>query len=279
MLLSVKPFQLKLRQQNSMYPYINLFWPNFRLNAYALMMVIAALTLIFGSWLLARKGGFNSKTSFLTLFFSAAAMFIGSRALHFLINFKLYLNSPELILRADLSGFALFGGIILSIITGAICCYCFRLNFWRLGDTIAPFLGLSLALMRVGCFLNGCCFGKITGLPWGVTFPLFSGVHRYQLANNLTSVFEVQPVHPTQIYELIAALLGSLLAVYLLKKKVVDGLPVLTFALWYTAFRWFNYYLRVMSPTFSLPDYFYPLFYLSIISIIIYFIFRRLNKK
>jgi len=47
-------------------------------------------------------------------------------------------------------------------------------------------LPLCLAIARVGCFLNGCCGGKPSGLPWAVTFP-----------------GSVTPVHPVQIYELI----------------------------------------------------------------------------
>jgi phosphatidylglycerol:prolipoprotein diacylglycerol transferase len=53
-------------------------------------------------------------------------------------------------------------------------------------DAVGLTLPLSLAIARVGCFLNGCCGGKPSGLPWAVTFP-----------GSDTAV------HPTQLYELV----------------------------------------------------------------------------
>ena len=56
---------------------------------------------------------------------------------------------------------------------------------------LAPTVGLGIGLGRIGCFLNGCCFGTPTDLPWGVTFPEGS-IPDY--------IFHNQAIHPAQLY-------------------------------------------------------------------------------
>lgn len=72
-------------------------------------------------------------------------------------------------------------------------------------------------------------------------------------------------IHPTKLYELMAAALVTLTALFLIKQKIVDGLPFLVFALLFTGFRWFNSSLRVGAATLDIAPWFYPLLYLGII--------------
>ena len=97
----------------------------------------------------------------------------------------------------------------------------------RVIDALTPATMIGLALGRVGCFLNGCCFGKETDLPWGVSFPRFGGTEHFHttLAQQFSPPFAYQveasglaprllaslPVHPTQLYSSVAALLIFLL--------------------------------------------------------------------
>jgi phosphatidylglycerol:prolipoprotein diacylglycerol transferase len=76
--------------------------------------------------------------------------------------------------------------------------------FLRMADIMAPSLGLGLMLTRVGCFLNGCCYGKPTELPIGVHFPDDTYVGH---------LFHGSAVHPTQLY---SSLTGLLILVVLL---------------------------------------------------------------
>ncbi len=72
---------------------------------------------------------------------------------------------------------ALFGGAVgLAAFIGK-----YRLPLLALGDLVAPSLALGLALGRVGCLLNGCCFGGPTDYPWAVTFPFSSPPHTHQV--------------------------------------------------------------------------------------------------
>lgn len=91
------------------------------------------------------------------------------------------------------------------------------LPFWPLADLVAPPLALGYGLVRIGCFLNGCCYGKPTNSFLGIVFP-----HLDHLAR-----------HPTQIY---SSLLGFTLFLVLLvmqRKKSFDGQIFLLFLILY----------------------------------------------
>jgi phosphatidylglycerol:prolipoprotein diacylglycerol transferase len=86
-------------------------------------------------------------------------------------------------------------------------------------DLIAPSMAIGLALGRIGCFLNGCCYGGPTALPWGVSFPQGSPPYVDQMARGVLSPSNPPshslPVHPAQLYSAItAALIGWLLWSY-----------------------------------------------------------------
>ena len=92
-------------------------------------------------------------------------------------------------------GLSFHGGLGGGIIAGAVFSKWRRIPFWSLADLTAPGLALGYAIARIGCFLNGCCYGAPTALPWGVRFPLYPD-----------SQITTEPSHPTQLY----ATLGSL---------------------------------------------------------------------
>jgi phosphatidylglycerol:prolipoprotein diacylglycerol transferase len=78
-----------------------------------------------------------------------------------------------------------------------------RWSFWTVGDVFAPGLALGHAFGRLGCFAAGCCFGKITEVPWAVSFPRDS-VAFEELASASAvhpGAALTPPLHPTQLYE------------------------------------------------------------------------------
>lgn len=77
---------------------------------------------------------------------------------------------------------------------------------WEVGDfpdAAAPALLLGAAVVRVGCFLNGCCYGKPSDLPWAVAYGPSSPAYHGQLRAGFIDAFASSslPVHPTQLYE------------------------------------------------------------------------------
>ena len=123
------------------------------------------------------------------------------------------------VLNVAAGGLTVFG----SLPTAAIAAWRFAarrgLSLPRLADCIAPGLLLGLAIGRLGCFLNGCCYGGLCDLPWGTRFPAESPPWLDQAARGLIRAEgdgplpRSLPVHPAQIYAAIDAAILSLLAV------------------------------------------------------------------
>ena len=109
------------------------------------------------------------------------------------------------------SGMTSFWGYLAGTGAVAIVCRDHGIPLARMGDLSTAPLGLALAFARVGCFLGGCDYGKVTSLPWAVRFPAGSPAWNDQVAAGLVPADRATSlaVHPTQLYE---ALLGLAIA-------------------------------------------------------------------
>ncbi len=87
------------------------------------------------------------------------------------------------ILNIPAGGLVIYGGLIGAAIGFAAFMHKHRLPMLAMADLIAPSMAIGLAFGRIGCFLNGCCYGGQTDLPWHVTFPEYSS--RYEAAKPL----------------------------------------------------------------------------------------------
>ena len=123
------------------------------------------------------------------------------------------------------------GGIVLygSIIGGTIGFFAFRaIRPFPLRpylDAVAPALALGVAIGRVGCFLNGCCYGDVCHLPWAVSFPQPSPPWHAHAVSHLIGPDArwSLPVHPTQLYSTVDGLLLCLLALAYYPIRRRDG--------------------------------------------------------
>jgi phosphatidylglycerol---prolipoprotein diacylglyceryl transferase len=118
-------------------------------------------------------------------------------------------------------------------------------------DLIAPSMMIGLALGRIGCFLNGCCYGGPTSLPWAVRFPPGSPPYADQAASGMLTAANPPaslPVHPTQLYSAItAALIGWLLwSYYPFRRR--DGQVVALMLMVYPISRYLEEIIRTDEP-------------------------------
>jgi phosphatidylglycerol---prolipoprotein diacylglyceryl transferase len=118
-------------------------------------------------------------------------------------------------------------------------------------DLIAPSMMIGLALGRIGCFLNGCCYGGPTSLPWAVRFPPGSPPYADQIASGMLTAANPPaslPVHPTQLYSAItAALIGWLLwSYYPFRRR--DGQVVALMLMVYPISRYLEEIIRTDEP-------------------------------
>lgn len=245
---------------------------NLTVHAYGFFLALAAATVVGGAFFASLRRGLPPARTFFCLLLTTASVLIGARLLNTMTDPAKYATHTVETFSFNLTGFSLYGGLTLGVFTGLLTCHMMRINPWRLADSVAPGLGAGIALTRLGCFFNGCCFGKTTDLPWGAHFPPGSLPYLYQLARENAGLdffslisFTASPVHPTQLYEMGAGIIGAFLALFILYKGKKDGFAFLSFIIWFTSFRWLNSYLRVTLPDFSAPPNFYPLLYAAVL--------------
>jgi phosphatidylglycerol:prolipoprotein diacylglycerol transferase len=182
---------------------------------------------------------------------------VGARLLDVALDWGPYAEAPGRIVALELRGFALYGGLAAGLLVALVSARAWRVSLSSLADSAIPAVAAGIVLMRVGCFLNGCCGGTSTDLPWGLVFPSKGPGLDVQLLEN-TGLFHVSevsvPVHPTQLYELGAALACAAIALRLQRRGAAPGLPALAFAAFFLVFRAGNQVLRAPLPTASLPD-------------------------
>jgi phosphatidylglycerol:prolipoprotein diacylglycerol transferase len=143
-------------------------------------------------------------------------------------------------------GVVYYGGIV-----GGVAAFFF---YWKIRpfplrpymDVLAPSIAVGTLFGRLGCFLNGCCFGDLCRLPWGVAFPLNSPPwlqHRH-LGLIGPDALSSLPVHPTQLYSSLDAfvLFVLLTAFYPLRRR--DGEVIGVLMLTYPFSRFVIEYLR-----------------------------------
>jgi phosphatidylglycerol:prolipoprotein diacylglycerol transferase len=195
---------------------------------------------------------------------AVAAGLVGSRLLDVALNWGPYAEAPGRIVALEPRGFALYGGFAAGLLVTGALARRWQVRFGSLADSAVPAVAAGIVLLRVGCFLNGCCAGTATDLPWGVAFPSAGpGLDTQILAGTgllLVSDATV-PVHPTQLYELVAALGCAAIALRLRRRGAAPGVPALAFAAVFLVFRAGSQVLRVPPPAATLPDLL-PLAYL-----------------
>lgn len=134
-----------------------------------------------------------------------------------------------------IAGLNLYGGILLGIIGLFLYCRYKKMPLWETFDYFAPAVGIGIFFGRIGCFLNGCCFGTPTEMPWGVVFPpgsipdvIFPGAH----------------LHPAQIYSSLYGLFLFLGLHWLSTRQRFTGQVIAVLLMVEAAFRFGLEYVR-----------------------------------
>jgi phosphatidylglycerol:prolipoprotein diacylglycerol transferase len=122
----------------------------------------------------------------------------GARLLYALEHWSHFASRPWAVLALWEGGLTLWGGILAAVPVGIWLTHRLGLPTWPTADVLAAPVALGAALGRLGCFLNGCCYGTPCDLPWGVRFPAGS---------EAALAYPGQALHPAQLYNAAAGLL------------------------------------------------------------------------
>lgn len=157
-------------------PFVNIDVPG-----YGLMMMIGFLCAIAWGARRAARSGANPDVILNCGFVALISGVIGGRLMYVLHNLGEFSNRGGFLSTAwamiDVrqGGLEYYGGFILAAIAISVWLLWYERVSWRwYADMMAPSVAVGLAFGRLGCYLNGCCFGGPTDLPWAVTFPYAS---------------------------------------------------------------------------------------------------------
>jgi phosphatidylglycerol:prolipoprotein diacylglycerol transferase len=192
---------------------------------YGLMMTLGiAITLVW-TYISAKKAGISKEVVITSALWAIPFGLIISHVVYVLDG------NPGGFFKSE--GFTIFGGVLGGLLGAWIYNRLRGQPFGRLADAAAPGIMLGLAVGRIGCLINGCCYGTKTTLPWGIIYTQKSSYATTGVA-----------VHPTQVYEMLfdLAVFGMLLG--LRRKLKAEGSLILLCLATYSAGRFLLSFIR-----------------------------------
>lgn len=197
-----------------MFPTILELGP-FTIRSYGLLLAISFLVGVAWSARRARRAGLDGDVLLGMAWVIVVSGVLGARILYVLQHTSEFASRPLDIVKIWQGGLTLYGGLILATASTVLYLRRHTDRAWAYTDALAPFVPLGEGITRIGCFLNGCCFGSACTVPWGVTFPPDSFPAHVLGPDHL--------IHPSQIYQsLIGFAVFSLLS-FLWFRRRWDG--------------------------------------------------------
>jgi len=164
----------------------------FPLYSFGLMVVLGFIA---GVWLatrLAMRRGLPGAVLMDAAVVILLAGIVGARLLFVLLNWKTFAAQPWDVFSTWQGGMSFHGGAAAGIFAGVLYARAQSAPVLRLAEAAVPGLALGYAVGRIGCFLNGCCYGEPTTLPWGIPGAYCQGVRDAALH-----------YHPAQLYAML----------------------------------------------------------------------------
>ncbi len=212
---------------------------SFAVPTYGVLVATGVLAGLFVAARLAQSQGVDPEKAWNLGALAVFSAVIGAKLLLFVNDWSFYASHPREIFSLSTlqAGGVFYGGLIAAVAVSAWYIRSNRLPLLRTCDAFAPGIALGHAIGRLGCFSAGCCYGKPTTLPWGVTFtnPLAQQISGTPLGIHL---------HPTQLYESAIELINFFLLYWLIRHKKSDGQVIGAYMFLYGFARYFLEFLR-----------------------------------
>lgn len=164
------------------------------IRGYGAMMLAAVLSAIALAAYRARRRGWDADVIYSLAFWVFVPGIVGARVFY-VIEYWSRDFAPAFdagiaagigsLLNVTRGGLVVFGSLIGAVVGLVLFAVVRRFPLPALCDLVAPSFALGQAIGRIGCLLNGCCFGGVCDLPWSVTFPIDSPPYLAQLDRGL----------------------------------------------------------------------------------------------
>ena len=183
---------------------------------YGVMMALAFLAGLWTATRRARIANVSGETIADVTLWLLVGSIVGARFVYVTTYWEQEFASQPLseIFMLQHGGLVYYGGLIGATVAGFVYLTWKKLPVWKIADILAPSIALGSVFGRIGCLLNGCCYGRACDLPWAIHFPIDHETHGAAL-------------HPTEIYDALLNLLLYLGLAWLFRRRwktrVEDG--------------------------------------------------------
>jgi phosphatidylglycerol:prolipoprotein diacylglycerol transferase len=196
-------------------------------HSYGTLLMVGFLSAILLSRRQARRMGLSADLPLDLGVWVLVAAVVSARAMFVALNWDYYSpRLPEVVYIWRQSGLSFHGGLLGGVLAGLLFSWRRQLSFWTIADMVSPGIALGYAIARVGCLLNGCCYGVPTELAWGMRFPLYPD-----------SQITTDPSHPTQIYAALGSLVILAVLLWARSRLTVPGQLFLLYLMLYSVVR------------------------------------------
>jgi len=245
------------------------------IHSYGFMLALSFLIGIWwGGWRAKRRGLDGNVVSDIGFWIILAAI-VGARLYYVVIHFEEFEGQLLGIINPfhggsmGIGGLVMYGGYIGALLASVVYFRINKLPMLAYGDAVAPTIGLGICLTRIGCFLNGCCFGAASPSCCAVHFPANSPAGQYQLSVHAETLF------PSQLFESAGGLAIAILILLIGMKKMFPGFEFYMTGVLYSILRFVIDYTRYYTP----DEHIFGLTHNQVVCIGIFVVFGGLILK
>ncbi|MGE5390175.1 MAG: prolipoprotein diacylglyceryl transferase [Deltaproteobacteria bacterium] len=214
-----------------MHPILLQFGP-IKVFAWGFMLALAVIISVIGISRMLDKEGYQSEIAIDLILLTVICGIIGGR-LSYIITYEWtdFLRDPWMVLslrEGGIQGLVWYGSLAGGVIPFLIYLHKKKLPGWPIADIFAPFVALGYAVVRIGCFLEGCCYGKVTSSALGMIFPTVDAYSRY----------------PTQLFSSALNFILFGILIWLYQRRRFPGQVFITYIIGYSIYRFIVEYFR-----------------------------------
>lgn len=197
-------------------------------HSYGLMIALAILVAAMAIYRDAPREKLDPDHVLEAVIVAAVSGLIGSRILYIILNWDYYSARPLSAIFTQFEGLTFYGAMFGGVIAIYFWCSWRKIGFLKMADLLAPYLALGYAFGRVGCFLNGCCYGKEATVPWALPINMADTVLR----------------HPVQLYAAFGGLIIFVILRILRPKRPFVGFILIALFVFYGILRFIVEFFR-----------------------------------